>query len=251
MSQVRTYTYRELTPGKLKPSVESAEEYEEANFVSQPEQVVVSQSEKKDLHFRLDATVASQLGLEEKEKKVLENKVREEIERRWEKTSEKAEVSGFTKGLEEGKGKAYQSELPRIQDRLQRLDTVLQEMDKFREKIFLENEGFLMDLIGQVTKMILLKEISIDKEYIHRVVISLLHQIGTKEDTKVFLSNGDFQNIELLKTAINKEFGVLSNLQVEANDSIPDGGCKIETRFGVVDATISTQIENVMRALKT
>jgi flagellar biosynthesis/type III secretory pathway protein FliH len=98
--------------------------------------------------------------------------------------------------------------------------------------------------------MVVLKEVEIDKDYVRRLVITLLQQLGTKDDIKIHLSETDFANVEVLKQALDKEFGKLNNTTIEVSGEVPVGGCKIETRFGVVDASIAAQIENVKKTLK-
>lgn len=228
-----------------------AADYEPAAFTTHPQQDVAKIAEKNEAHFHLDRNVSTQMGLEAKQQKEFAAKVQKEIERRWEITKEKAEVEGFTKGLEEGKKEAYQAEKPRIDEKLARLDAFLQSCDKMKEKIFTANEAFLMEIIAQVARMVVLREVEVDKDYLHRVVISLLNQLGTKEDIKIFVAEQDAAVIDGLKAAVEKEFGKLSNTVYERSTQVPPGGCKIETRFGVVDASLQTQIENVMRSLRT
>mgnify|MGYP003341107650 FL=1 len=178
------------------------------------------------------------MGIEERKTKEHEARILEELERRWEQVSEKAEVSGYTRGLEEGKAEAYKAELPRIRERVEKLEGLLSAFDSYREKIFAVNESFLMDLIAEVAGMIVLKEVEVDRDYIRRLVTTLLHQLGSKDDIKIHLSEADFANVEALRQAIDKEFGKLNNTTIEVSEEIPVGGCKIETRFGVVDASV-------------
>lgn len=226
------------------------QEFQPKAFEAHPAQRVVDIGEKELPHFHLDSRVAEQLGIEEKRRIEFEQRVQSEIERRWQKSSEKAQVEGFQSGLEKGKKQAYEAELPRIKEKLDRLESVLQECDKMREKIFLANEAFVMDLIAQVARMVALKEVELDKDYLHRVVVSLLNQLGTREDMKITVSDIDFATIEDLRLSVEKEFGKLANTAWEHSPRVPVGGVKIETRFGVVDASVQTQIENLMRALK-
>jgi flagellar assembly protein FliH len=107
-----------------------------------------------------------------------------------------------------------------------------------------------MDLIAEVAGMIVLREVEVDREYVRRLVTALLQQLGTKDDIKIHLSESDYANVETLRQALEKEFGKLSNTTIEVGSEVPVGGCKIETRFGVVDASIAAQIENVKKALK-
>lgn len=248
---VRDFQYKELQlEGSKNLSRGGVREFDAPKFEAFPTQKVAEVSSKQLTHFRLDQNVESQLGLEKQQKEAFEQKVQKEIERRWEIAKGKAEVEGYTAGLEAGKKEAFQAELPRIQERMQRFDSLLQEFDSYRNLIFQANEGFLMDIISQVTKQVILKEVESDKQYLHRVITALLQQLGAKEDLKITISEQDAQLIESLRQTLEKEFGKLSNTSIEASGALSSGSCKIETRFGVVDASVATQIENIMRALK-
>lgn len=249
MTHFQKYEFQELVTAPAK-STQDVTKYQEPTFSLNPDTEGAARTLKKGEHFRLDQAVASQLGVDERERQAAEIRIQKEIERRWEAVAEKAEVAGFTKGLEEGRNEAYKAELPRIKEKVDRMDFVLREFDSFREKIFSANEAFLMDLISQVAGMVALKEVTADPDYVRRLVTALLQQIGTKEDLKIHLSTQDHANAEALFIALQKEFGKLSNTTIEASDEIPVGGCRIETRFGVVDASVATQIENVMRSVK-
>ena len=240
-------------PGAKRPDAPlpmPIEELEETSFQSHPTQTVDKVAHAKIAHFEIDSLVSRQLGIEKIQKEEVEARIQKELERRWQLLKEKAEVEGYTAGLEEGKKLAYQAELPRIQEKVLRMDNFLQECDKLREKIFTANESFLMDIIAQVARQVILKELETDQEYLKRVVLALLTQLGTKEDIKIFVSEADSKNIEALQQAVGKEFGKLNNTVYEVSPDVNAGGCKIETRFGVVDANLQTQIENVMKALR-
>lgn len=245
---VRKYEYTDFSKKPVAPDVRP---YEEPKFEAHVSAKQVDTIHKKTDSFRLDSIVVDQLGIDQREREEQEARIRKELERRWEKTAEQAEVAGYTRGLEEGKAEAYKAELPRIRERIEKLDHLLHTFDTYREKIFTANEAFLMDLIAEVAGMIVLKEVSVDKDYVRRLVTTLLHQLGTKEDIKIHVSEADLANVETLRQALDKEFGKLSNTTIDVSPDIPAGGCKIETRFGVVDASVAAQIENLKGALKS
>ena len=246
---VKTYEYQDLSK---KGSAGGAEvrTYVEPKFEAHVNAKKVDAIHKKADSFQLDRIVVDQLGMDVREQQEQEARIRKEIDRRWELASEKAEVAGYTCGLEEGKVEAYKAEQPRIRERIEKFDHLLQTFDSYRNKIFAANESFLMDLIAEVAGMIVLKEVAVDRDYVRRLVMTLLSQLGTKDDIKIYLSESDFANVETLRQSIEKEFGKLNNSSIEAGADIPVGGCRIETRFGVVDASIAAQIENVKGALK-
>jgi flagellar assembly protein FliH len=251
MMDVQEYKYEDFS-NPQKENRPSLRPHSNTNFSAQTHRNVdeVAAIAGKAEHFRLDATVSSQLGIRERERADAEAEIKAELERRWEKTSEQAEVAGYTKGLGEGKAEAYKAELPRIAEKVEKLDFLLRELDTFREKIFSANEAFLMDLIAQVAGMVALKEISLDQDYVRRLVTALLKQLGTKEDLKIFLSPADYANASELFHQLEKEFGKLQNASVEPNEAIPVSGCRIETRFGVVDSSVVSQVDNLMKSIK-
>lgn len=249
---VKKFEYPDLTQRKTSSAAPGVKPYSEPKFEAHVNAKQVDSIHKKKTDaFKLDQIVIDQLGIEDRERAMHEEKFKKELERRWEQNAEKAEVAGYTRGLEEGKAEAYKSELPRIQERMQQFEFLLQQLDSFREKIFASNEAFLMELIAEVAGMVVLKEVEVDREYVKRLVITLLQQLSTKEDLKIHLSEADFANVDVLRQALDKEFGKLNNTTIEASPEIPVGGVKIETRFGVVDASIAAQIANVKAALKT
>lgn len=225
--------------------------YVQKDFHTEPSSIVVETSDLKRDRFFLDKTVAGQLGLEEKKRKEFEDRINTEINKRWERTKEKAEVEGFTKGLGEGRAEAYKAEEPRIKEQIAKLEELLTTFDTFREKIFLANEAFLIEIISRIAKMIVLKEVAVDPEYIKRLVLHLLQEIGEKDDLVISLSKEDAENIETLKSAISQEFGHLKHTVFEVSETLSKGSCQIETKYGVIDAAVSTQIEKVLESIKT
>ncbi len=249
-SPFQKFEYRELVANESAPQKSNAQEFQQTKFQHKQDAAANAAIHRKGDHFQLDSNVSAHLGIEERDRQAIESRVQKEIERRWEQMAEKAEVEGYTKGLTEGKGEAYKAELPRIKERLEKLEHILQLFDSFQEKIFQANEVFLMDLIAQVAGMVVLKEVELDKDYIRRVVVALIQQLGNKDDLKISLSEADIANVENLKQVLEKEFGKLNHTTIESSPEITTGGCKIETKYGVVDASLTMQIDNVMKALK-
>jgi flagellar assembly protein FliH len=246
-SHFKPYEFKELNAN----GASITKRFDEPKFASHRDADKIDKSHRGSDHFSLDHTVAGQLGVHERERQEAEARIQAELERRWEQMAEQAEVAGYTKGLEEGKAEAFKAEMPRVAEKLARFDSILREFDGYRTQIFAANEAFLMDLIAQVAGMVALKAVDTDPDYVRRLVTTLVEQLSTKDDLKIYLSDADFENVEMLRNSLQKEFGKLSNTSIEASPDISVGGCKIETRFGVVDASVATQIENVMKTLKS
>lgn len=247
------YQYNNQT--KTKPAAPSTAGQEQ-DFVPQKFEVDTKSSVSHVAHniqaskFELNPMMAHAIGVEEEADARKEEKIKVELEKRWEILRAKAEVDGFQAGLEEGKKEAYLAERPRIEAQLGRLESIVSELTGMREKIFQENEHFIMELIAQVMRTILLKEVTQDQDYLRRVLVAILAQTGARQDIRILISEQDRRLIDGLHMLLEKEFGKLSNTSIEASADIAPAGCKVETRFGVVDATLQTQIDNIVQTLR-
>jgi hypothetical protein len=137
---VKTYVYQELS--KKAASEPGVRPFQEQKFEAHVNAKAVDNIHKKSDAFKLDSMVMDQLGIEARENQAQEERIKKEIERRWEQAAEKAEVAGFTRGLEEGKTEAYKAELPRIRERLEKFVFFFYVFYKINEKIFKSQETF-------------------------------------------------------------------------------------------------------------
>lgn len=200
-------------------------------------------------HFQVNTLVAEHMGLGAKEAAKREEEIQREIERRWVETKEKAEVEGYTTGLNTGKREAYAAEKPRIEEKLKRLDAILQSIDTMREKIFIDNEDFLMQLLSQILRVIALKEIDLDKDYLRRLVLNLIQQVGEKSEITLIIGELDVANVQKLRESIEHKFNDLKSLRILTDTDLQPGSCRLETKTVVIDATIEHQIRNAMQVL--
>jgi len=250
MSEFQAYSYPKEkkieTDTKVSHDLQS---YTPHAFPSATSKLVSDTTTNKTMKFALDALVSKHLGLEAHEKQKVEAEITREIERRWTIAKEKAEVDGFTRGLEDGKKEAFVAETPKIKEKLDHLDNLLKEIDKMRFKVFEENEKFLMDILAHALRMVALKEISTDQEYLKRLILSLLEQIGTVDAVKITVCDKDMDRIKSLHEVIQKEFSQLSHTVIEHRPDLPENSCVVETKFNVIHASLEKQIANVMNSI--
>ena len=199
--------------------------------------------------FHVHGLVAEHMGLGAKELAKRKLEIDREIERRWLETKEKAEVEGYTTGLNAGKREAHAAEKPRIEEKLKRLEALLQSIDTQRQRIFVDNEEFLMKLLAQVFRVIALKEIELDKDYLRRLVLTMIQQLGEKGEVALMIGELDVANIQKLREAIEHKFNDLKNLRILTNTELQPGSCRLETPTVVIDASVENQIRNAMQVL--
>lgn len=204
---------------------------------------------QKDSRFNLSHLVKSHLKVDEEERRAIEELVNERVAALAGEAKKIALKQGYEAGLKQG----YQESFHKFQDegrsRVERLESLVAEFENAKEDIFRVNERFLIDLIYQISKMLLLRELSTDREYILRLAEELIQRVGVRENVHIKISPNDVESIQMIKSGLEKNLGVLKNLQIETSSQIQQGGCLIETEWNALDASIETQLRGIYEAL--
>ena len=205
--------------------------------------------EGKDQRFSLSPLLRGPLAVEDEEKRYIEERVRSRIKAIQDEATERAREKGYQDGLKKGHDEAYAKFREEGAKRLQELDSFLKYCEDAKKEIFEANEKLILELIYQIAKMVILKEVRSDDDYVVRLGKSLVDSIGVKENITIKVSQEDMKSSELLKKDLTKTLGTLRNVNVVASDEIKDGGVIVETQWNSIDASISTQLSNIYQAL--
>ncbi len=198
--------------------------------------------------FVLNELSRKLMSVEEEENQRIEAEVQRRMkiifENLYKKVEKEGHADGFAAGREDGKHDLLKEMAPAIE----KFDELLKTFEDASHDIFVANEGLLFRLLSQVMKKILIKEVSVDQDYVRRVATGILERIGTKDNIKIFVSPASLVEAEKIKEGLSQSLGQMRNLTVEADASIR-GGCRVETDFGAIDATIETQLARLDETL--
>lgn len=152
---------------------------------------------------------------------------------------EEATKEGFEKGLEE----AYAA----VND----LKDSLQEFFEYKEQLYNEISGDILDIAIKVAEKIIKKEVQTDKSVLEAIVNDALKSLA-KDENKIILKVNP-TDVEYTKEIVPK---LLSSGQFEAkiyvngDKEIDEGSAIIETSNGIIDANIETQLDLIKEAFK-
>jgi flagellar assembly protein FliH len=204
---------------------------------------------KQDQRFMLSQLAREALSIGKEEEKIIEDRVTERINELSEKTRQEAFAQGHAEGLRKGQEEAFQEFQAESEKRLEQLNALLQSMESAKGELFEANREFLMNVIYRVAKTVLLKEISTDREYLLRLSRELIERCGLRENLTLKIHPSDAESIEMLKQGLLQSFSTLRNLSIELSDHVQGGGCILETEWGAVDASLQTQLSQVLSSL--
>lgn len=211
-----------------------------------PERVSRSQ---KDRRFSLNPLLRDPLSIEQEERRIIEEKVRARIESLAEVAKAAAAKIGYQEGLKKGFDESFKKFQAESAANLEKINTLVNEIENAKTEIFQANERFLIELIFKIARMVILKELSTDKEYILRLTRELVNTVGAKDNITIRLNTEDLKVVEMLRDGLQKTFKDLVNINIEASSQVQRGGCQIETEWNAVDAGIDTQLHGIYESI--
>jgi len=162
----------------------------------------------------------------------------------------KAESEGYGKGHAEGFSHGLDAGQKEITDRLARLDSIISEIDRIKERKLQELLPEIVDLSLEIARKIIHRKIEQDREIIVAVVREAVRKLGREEKMTIRVNPSDYEtmisNLEVLREEIR-----LRDITIEPAESISPGGCYIEALSGDVDARIEEQIKELRDAIAT
>lgn len=205
--------------------------------------------DRRNARFSLSELAKRALSVEAEEEARIEGEVEKRLSEKFATLSEEVRQKAYREGFAVGKNDARVEVINEAKPLLERFDGVIKQLEAMRFDVFKANEELLIQMIYQVARSIILKELKEDHDYTKRLLIHLLERVGTRENIKVYLGEEAFSASEVIKTGLVQFFGELKNISVEVDPDIKDAGCTLETDFGEVDARIEVQLENAAHAI--
>ncbi len=203
----------------------------------------------RDSRFQMSPIVKERLGISSEERRIIDERVEAELSALRDQAREQAHAEGLAQGREEGKAEAlaaYQSEAA---EKIEKIHALVHEFEALRGSIYEASERMLVDLMFRLSRMLFLKELPQDRQYVLRLAKNLVERVGTRENIRLRLNRRDLELLDELHAGLSKEFANLTNLSIEVDPQVRGGGVHLETRWNAIDASVDTQLEKVFEAL--
>jgi len=151
----------------------------------------------------------------------------------------------YFKGFEKGEKEGLESARSRIESLLSSLKESLSGLQKVKKQILLDSEREAVELALAIARKIVCQEVATDRNVVLNVVKESLRKVVGHKKIKIRLCPDDLQFMNDAKSQIpglNEDF---EKIIFEADKSIMNGGCIIDTSFGDIDARIDRQLQAV------
>lgn len=199
----------------------------------------------KNSRFSLNTLSRGPLSVENEEQRVIEERVNTQVQAIAEKAKAEAAALGYRDGLAKGHEEAFIKFQEEARSRLEGFEKILASAESAKSEIFRANERFLIDLVFRISRMVMLRELTTDRDYVRRLAIELIERVGVRENIKVRINPEDSETLGMLKQGIEAALGSLTNLSVEVSNQVPRGGCAVETQWNAIDASIDRALQGI------
>jgi len=158
---------------------------------------------------------------------------------------QKGFIDGEKQGVADGERVGFDSVVSKVETLMKSFQEALLQIKNVRNEIYHRIEKEVVELSLAIAKKVICQEIKTDREVVVCVAREALNKVEDTGNIKIKMSPDDLNFINETKYQISNLIEHIDNVTVEAEDSIPNGGCIIETEFGDIDARIEKQLQAI------
>ena len=169
--------------------------------------------------------------------------------------AERIKEQGFKQGKQQGYEEGHSAAIARamiLQDELQdELLKARQTLEEEYQKKAKELEPMLMDTLVDIFEKIFMIQFGERKEMIINIIRNAAGRIETSTEFVVRVSPEDYASVVKKKDFIMRHAANVSSMEVVEDLTLTKNRCIIETADGIYDCSLDTQLEGLVRDLKT
>lgn len=152
---------------------------------------------------------------------------------------------------ENAKKEGYEAGVEALKEDIKELRENFAEFFEYKDKVFDKVSECITDIAVEIASKIINKHIEADREYLIPMIKGVVEEIN-KTENKIILKVMP-KDVEIVKDKISEIFSennTEASISVVADKEIKDGGVIVETSNGIVDASVTTQLAIMEKALK-
>lgn len=163
------------------------------------------------------------------------------------KLMEEQKQIGYAEG---GKEKEVALEA-QYREKEQKLEARKQELEGQYEQNINEMEGDIVDAVIRVFDKVFRIQFEKKREILYSLVRNVLMDIEVGDEIRIHVNEANREIIEAHMDEIREIVGQKVSIEFVHDTKLQDEQCKIETSFGVFDCGIDTQLENLLKDIKS
>ncbi len=161
---------------------------------------------------------------------------------------------GYQDGYQQGLEQAYQEVQAKTEKTLREAEkravAIIEGAEKERISILKSTEPQIAELAIMVARRILGDAFNFDQQLINTVVSEAVSKVSVSIcEIKILVSVEDYPWVNEALPELRRDFPHLKKIDLEVRNDLTAGDCVIDSKSGVVDARIDTQLLRLRQAL--
>ncbi|MEE2828158.1 MAG: FliH/SctL family protein [Myxococcota bacterium] len=149
-------------------------------------------------------------------------------------------------GLEEGRAQG----LEEMKQQLQSVQDILEQVEGLRAEFFARAVQDVGTTIIQIVEQVIRRELSVSSGDVEGLVTRILHDVQTSDGFVIRVAEEDAESLRAARPTLLQLVGRDTALRIEVDDRLLAGGAVVETSFGSIDASVSTQMEAFVQTVQ-
>jgi len=161
--------------------------------------------------------------------------------------------SGYTEGVQAGNESAYKDSIEQFNQRhadvVSVMNKAVADIDEMKEDLKISAQKDLLDFAVTTASKLTFAIGRIHRESAQANLRRALDLVDSKTDLVVRVNPRDVASMETFAKSVSKVVGASPALTIAEDDSIAPGGCKVEKWPSQIDATLETQVNEMVSLL--
>jgi flagellar assembly protein FliH len=161
------------------------------------------------------------------------------------------EHQAYQKGFMEGEQTGIASCAQQIESVLESLHQALVQVQNLRQEMYHAIEKEVVELALAIARKVVCQEVTTNKDLVVCVAKEALSKVKVPGQITLKLNPSDLQVINDTKSHLEHLKNHIDKINFESEETIPSGGCVIETTMGKIDARLEKQFEVLEEVFQT
>lgn len=163
---------------------------------------------------------------------------------------EAIEREAYEKGFKAGEKAGFELGRQKAEVLFSGIGKILDELVSYKESLYKPCINEMVDLSLSIARKVIHRELELKEDSVLDCVKAALKAVVAGGDITVKVNPKDFEVIRQHKGELIRYGDGIKNFAIENDEKIARGGCLIDTRFGEVDATMESALEEIGQRLK-
>lgn len=173
--------------------------------------------------------------------------IQQQASQLYESSSNEGFQEGYNKGFEEGEIEAQNAYMQVIAE----ANDILQMSIEHKKEELLAAQDLIIELAYEIACKVILKNPEMLKDQIIELVLKSLEKVRDTEKIELCINPSDFAKVHDALPIFKNILAGKSEVVILNEAHIEPGSCMLHTKMGTIDAKITTQFEEIKKALQT